>query len=52
MDFEYSPKVKDMRERLLAFMDKHIYPNEERFHEEVETNRRAGNAWVPTKVVE
>ncbi|MFN5510379.1 MAG: acyl-CoA dehydrogenase family protein, partial [Burkholderiales bacterium] len=52
MDFEYSPKVKEMRQRLLAFMDQHIYPNEERFHEEVETNRRAGNAWVPTKVVE
>jgi acyl-CoA dehydrogenase len=52
MDFEYSPKVKEMRERLLAFMNQHIYPNEERFHEEVEANRRAGNAWVPTKVVE
>ena len=52
MDFEYSPKVKEMRQRLLAFMDQHIYPNEERFHEEVEANRRAGNAWVPTQVVE
>jgi acyl-CoA dehydrogenase len=52
MDFDYSPKVKDMRERLLAFMDKHVYPNEERFHHEVETNRAAGNAWIPTKVVE
>ncbi|NAW23631.1 acyl-CoA dehydrogenase, partial [Salmonella sp. gx-f9] len=30
----------------------HIYPNEHRFHEEVEANRRAGNAWVPTRVIE
>jgi len=52
MDFDYSPKVKEMRERLLDFMDKHVYPNEERFHHEVETNRAAGNAWIPTKVVE
>jgi acyl-CoA dehydrogenase len=33
-------------------MDQHIYPNEERFHEEVEHNRHAGNAWQPTKIVE
>ncbi|MCX7201646.1 MAG: acyl-CoA dehydrogenase family protein, partial [Burkholderiales bacterium] len=52
MDFEYTPKVKEMRARLLAFMDQHIYPNEERFHHEVEANRAAGNAWIPTKVVE
>jgi acyl-CoA dehydrogenase len=52
MDFEYTPKVKAMQQRLLAFMDEHVYPNEHRFHEEVEANRRAGNAWVPTKIVE
>jgi acyl-CoA dehydrogenase len=33
-------------------MDQHVYPNEARFHAEVEENRRKGNAWVPTKVVE
>ncbi|MDT9001962.1 acyl-CoA dehydrogenase family protein [Paucibacter sp. APW11] len=52
MDFDYSPKVQAMRERLLAFFDQHIYPNERRFHEEVEANRRAGNAWIPTRLVE
>jgi acyl-CoA dehydrogenase len=52
MDFEYSPRVQEMRKRLLAFMDEHIYPNEHRFHEEIETNRRNGNQWVPTRVVE
>ncbi|HWS76028.1 MAG TPA: acyl-CoA dehydrogenase family protein [Quisquiliibacterium sp.] len=52
MDFEYTPKVKQMRERLIAFMNEHIVPNEDRYHEEIEENRRNGNAWVPTKVIE
>ncbi|MBL8488021.1 MAG: acyl-CoA dehydrogenase family protein [Rhodocyclaceae bacterium] len=52
MHFDYSPRVREMQARLLAFMDEHIYPNEHRFHEEVDANRRAGNAWIPTKVVE
>ena len=52
MNFDYSPKVQAYRERLLAFFEQHIYPNERRFHEEVEANRRAGNAWVPTRLVE
>ena len=52
MDFNYTPKVQDMRHRLLDFMSQHIYPNEHRFHDEIEANRRAGNVWLPTKVVE
>ncbi len=52
MDFDYSTRVQQMRSRLLAFMDKHIYPNEQRFHDEVDSNRVAGNAWIPTRIVE
>ncbi len=52
MDFEYSPRCVELKERLSAFMDKHILPNEARFFEEIETNRRAGSPWQPTKVVE
>jgi acyl-CoA dehydrogenase len=52
MNFDYSPKVAQMRERLLAFFDEHIYPNEQRYLQEVEANRRAGNPWQPTKVIE
>ncbi len=52
MDFEFSPKVKDLQQRVGAFMDEHVYPNEARFHEEIAANRRAGNAWVPTRIVE
>jgi acyl-CoA dehydrogenase len=52
MDFEYTAKVKELQARLRAFMDAHVYPNEHRFHEEVEENRRKGNAWVPTRIIE
>ena len=52
MDFDYSDKVKGLRERLLAFMDQHVYPNETRFFQEIEANRAKGNAWIPTTIIE
>ena len=52
MNFEYTPKVKEMEARLLAFMNEHIYPNEARFFAEIAENRAKGNAWVPTQIVE
>ena len=52
MDFEFSSKVKELQAQLNAFMDEHIYPNENDFHAEVEANRKAGDAWVPTNLVE
>jgi acyl-CoA dehydrogenase len=48
MDFDFLPKVKDLQQRLTAFMDAHVYPNEQRFHDEV----AEGDRWQPTKVVE
>jgi acyl-CoA dehydrogenase len=39
MDFEYSDKTKSLLERLNAFMDEHVYPNERRYHDEVEADR-------------
>ena len=52
MNFDYSPKVQQMREQLLAFFDAHIYPNEARYLAEVDANRKAGNVWRPTAVIE
>ena len=52
MNFDYTDKVKDKRQRLLAFMDEHIYPNEGRFFAEIAANRAAGNAWLPTTIIE
>ena len=36
MSFEPSPKVQELQKRLTAFMDEHIYPNEQRHVEEAE----------------
>ncbi len=47
MDFEYTPKVQDLRDRLLAFMDAHIYPNEKLVTEQVES----GDRWEPPEVL-
>jgi acyl-CoA dehydrogenase len=47
MDFEFSGKVRELQGRLQAFLEEHVYPNEQRFHDEIERNR-----WSPTRVVE
>jgi acyl-CoA dehydrogenase len=52
MDFAYSDTVKDLQRRVSAFMEDHVYPAEERFHAEIAENRRNGNAWQPTQVME
>ncbi len=52
MNFDYSDKVKGLQARLLAFMDEHVYPNEQRFFEEIAANRAKGNAWIPSELVE
>jgi acyl-CoA dehydrogenase len=53
MDFDYSPRTKELQARLLAFMDQHIYPNEKAFHHEVDRNgREKGNRWIPTELIE
>jgi acyl-CoA dehydrogenase len=52
MDFEFSQEVKELQERVSAFMEKHVYPNEQRFLSEVEANRNGGNAWIPTEIIE
>ena len=52
MNFDYTDKVKNLQIQLLAFMDKHIYPNEKQFYAEIAANRTKGNAWIPTQIVE
>jgi acyl-CoA dehydrogenase len=48
MDFEYSQKTQDLLKRVTAFMDEHVYPNEQRFMAEV----AEGDRWQPTEVIE
>jgi acyl-CoA dehydrogenase len=47
MSFELNEKTKILQGRLQKFMDAHIYPNEQRFQEEVERDR-----WKPTRIIE
>ena len=52
MDFAFSEKTKSLQAKLNPFMDEFIYPAEAKFDDELEENRRKGNVWVPTRVVE
>jgi acyl-CoA dehydrogenase len=52
MNFDYTPKVQELRQKLSHFFDEHIYPNERAFSSEVAANRANGNAWVPTELIE
>ena len=36
MDFNHSPKVQELLAKLTAFMEEHIYPNENIYHDQVE----------------
>jgi acyl-CoA dehydrogenase len=45
MDFAFSAKVKDLQQRLQAFMDEYVHPGEQRFYDEIERNR-----WTPTSI--
>ena len=48
MDFEYSAKSKALLERLNAFMAEHIYPNEQRFYDEIDQ----GDRWAHVELLE
>lgn len=48
MNFDYTPKVQELRERLIAFMDAHIYPNEKIYAEQLD----AGDRWQPIQIIE
>jgi acyl-CoA dehydrogenase len=48
MDFDYSPAVMQWQARVNAFFDEFVYPNEQRYYQEV----AAGDRWQPTHLVE
>ena len=47
MNFEFSEKAKDFQNRLTAFMQEYIYPNEQRYYDEIECDR-----WSPPQIIE
>ena len=52
MDFDYSPKTKELQTRLQKFMDDHIYPSEGAYHAEIAANTAAGKRWTPLQTIE
>lgn len=48
MNFDFSPKVRDLQRRLTAYMDEHIYPNERRYYEQI----NVGDQWQPVPLME
>ena len=47
--FEYSERTRDLKERLEAFMDEYVYPNEKTFREQLEA---ADDRWSTPPIIE
>jgi len=52
LHFEFSDKAKDFQQRLTAFMEAHIYPNEQRYHDEIEGDEIEQQRWSPPRIIE
>jgi acyl-CoA dehydrogenase len=52
VDFDHSPRVKELQQRLSAFMEAHIYPAEKTFAQQMAGFRAAGNPWQVPPVME
>ena len=52
MDFDYSPRTKDLQARLVAFMARHVYPSESAYWAEIEAHTKAGKRWTPLDLIE
>ena len=52
MDFDYSPRTRELQAQVLKFMADHIYPAEAEFARELAANTAAGKRWTPLKLIE
>jgi len=52
MDFAVSTRAQALMHDIRSFMDEHVFPNEATYRDQVEANRRAGNAWQPVQIIE
>jgi acyl-CoA dehydrogenase len=48
MDFDYSAKSLELQRRLSSFVELHIYPSEQAYHDEIES----GDRWQPLELIE
>lgn len=49
MDFDYSPKVKTLQKRVQDFMEAHVYPNEETYYNQLNSQ---GDRWQIPPIME
>ena len=52
MDFAYDARTEELRERLLSFMDSHVYPAEKVFTEQVAEAAAAGRPWERPAIID
>ena len=52
MDFAYDERTEELRERLLSFMDTHVYPAEKGFSEQVAEAVAAGRGWERPPIID
>jgi acyl-CoA dehydrogenase len=52
MDFAYSARTRQLQALLTDFMNAHVYPNEQRYWDEIEVSTRAGRRWTPLALIE
>jgi acyl-CoA dehydrogenase len=52
MEFAFDDRTQELRERLLDFMDQHVYPAEPLFAEQEEAARRSGDPWQRPPVID
>jgi acyl-CoA dehydrogenase len=52
MDFDYSPRTKELQAKVSAFMAEHVYPAEARYWNELRANTEAGRRWTPLALIE
>jgi acyl-CoA dehydrogenase len=48
VNFDYTPKVQELRKQLMAFMAEHVYPNEHKWEAHVKSERR----WEVVPIIE
>jgi acyl-CoA dehydrogenase len=48
MHFDQSARARDLQQRLSAFMDEHVYPNEPTYHRQI----GEGDRWKPVPIIE
>ncbi|HEU4460172.1 MAG TPA: acyl-CoA dehydrogenase family protein [Methylibium sp.] len=52
MDFDYSPRTRELQARVADFMARHVYPAEPAYFAEIEANSKAGRRWTHLRLID